>query len=267
MHTKQSIIEQLYQMGAPKGKHVIVHVSLKAVGEVENRAQGLLDAFIEYFTSDGGLLIVPTHTWENFYQGKQIVLDMTETNTCIGTFPNVALCDGRGIRTDNPTHSVVVFGDRERVEEFIKGDSETDTPTSPLGVYGKIFNQDGYVLLVGVGHDKNTSIHCIDEMLNLPNRLSSNRADMKVKYVDGSVKTKKFYYMISDVIEDVSLFYPKYQPAFESVGAITHGKVGSANAQLCSAKKMENVIKTIYKRTNGVEIMADDVPLKKEWYE
>ena len=191
---------------------------------------------------------------------------MTETNTCIGTFPNVALCDGRGIRTDNPTHSVVVFGDRERVEEFIKGDSETDTPTSPLGVYGKIFNQDGYVLLVGVGHDKNTSIHCIDEMLNLPNRLSNKPASMKVRYTDGSIKIRKFYYMISDVIEDVSAFYPKYQPAFEKIGAITYGKVGSANTQLCSAKKMESITREIRKRSNGIEIMSDNAPLKKEWY-
>lgn len=266
MFSKESILKQLCAMHAPKDKPVIVHISLKAVGQVENMAQGLLDAFIEYFTADGGLLIVPTHTWANFDQKKQVVLDMCDNSTCVGVFPTVALNDGRGVRTDNPTHSVVVFGDKQRVKEFIKGDCLTNTPTSPNGVYGKIFEQDGYILLVGVGQEKNTCIHCVDEMLNLPSRLSLKPTFMKVRRLDGTVKEREFYYMISDIIYDVSLFFPKYQPAFDYHGVVVHGSIGGAKTQLCSAKKMKNVITKIYNRSNGIEIMADDTPLKKEWY-
>ncbi len=266
MISKESILKQLGDMKAPKNKPVIVHISLKAVGEVDGSAQGLLDTLIEYFTADGGILIIPTHTWANFDQKKQIVLDMTTTETCVGAFPSVALKDGRGVRTDNPTHSVVIFGKRERIQGFIKGDSETETPTSPNGVYGKIFEQDGYVLLIGVGQDKNTCIHCVDEMLNLPSRLSDKPTKMKVRYPDGSVKEREFYYMISDIIYDVSLFFPKYQPAFDYHGAVTYGIIGGAKTQLCSARKMKEIITKIYNRSGKVEIMADDIPLKTEWY-
>ena len=253
-------------MNAPKNKPVIVHASLRAVGQTEGMAQGFLDALIEYFTSDGGLIIVPTHTWSNYDKKISPTLDFTSNETCTGTLSNVACADKRGIRTDNPTHSVVVFGQKQQVQDFVSGEENLLTPTAPNGVYGKIFEMGGYVLLVGVGQEKNTCLHCVDEMLKLPNRLSKLPVDMTVKYFDGRVKKRKFHAMISDVIYDVSLFFPKYQPAFDAYGAITHGVIGNANAQLCDAKKMKDVMYTIYKNSGGIEIMADDTPLKKEWY-
>lgn len=38
MHTKLDIINQLKNMGAPTDKPVIVHTSLRAIGEVESGA-------------------------------------------------------------------------------------------------------------------------------------------------------------------------------------------------------------------------------------
>jgi len=63
MLNKETIIKQLKSMGAPKDKAVIVHISLRAVGKID--AQYLLDIFIEYFTSEGGVLLVPPNTWHN----------------------------------------------------------------------------------------------------------------------------------------------------------------------------------------------------------
>lgn len=267
MFTKQAIFEQLKQMNAPQGKPVIVHVSLKAVGEVEGRAQGLLDALIEYFTAGGGLLIVPTHTWANFYElKKEIALDLNDHKTCIGTFPEIALADGRGVRTLNPTHSVVVFGDKEKIAEFIQNENLADTPTSPSGVYGKVFDWGGYALLVGVGQDKNTILHCVEEYLDVPNRLSSEYAKMKIKQMDGSIIEKSCRYMKTDGIEDVSLFFPKYEPAFRFHGAITDGFIANAKTQLCCARKMKEIMTLIARNSGGVEILNDDTPLKESWY-
>ena len=63
MFTKETLLSQLADLNIPRGSVVLVHSSLKAIGETENRGQGVLDALIEAFTADGGLLCIPTHTW------------------------------------------------------------------------------------------------------------------------------------------------------------------------------------------------------------
>jgi hypothetical protein len=124
---------------------------------------------IEYFTAEGGLFCVPTHTWSNPGDGK-FTLDLTIPSSRLGTFPSVAAADPRGVRSVNPTHSMMVFGDRAAAEEFVKDDPFVLTSTSPKSCYGKIIDQGGHILLVGVAHNRNTILHCVGEMLDLPNR-------------------------------------------------------------------------------------------------
>ena len=129
IYTKEQIFSQLEKMNIPRNKVVLVHSSLKLVGSLEGGAQTLLDALIEYFTYEGGLLCVPTHTWNNL--GKEITLDMSDHSTCLGAFPDIAAKDPRGIRSKNPTHSMAVFGDRTRALEFISDDENVLSGTSP----------------------------------------------------------------------------------------------------------------------------------------
>ena len=266
MHTKEFIIEQLAELGAPRDSVVIVHTSLRAIGETEGRAEGLLDAFIEYFTADGGLLCIPTHTWNN-YKKPRITLDMTKAESCLGTMPQIAAADPRGTRTPNPTHSMVVFGNPVRVAEFVRGEDEQITPTSPEGCYGKIYDQDGYVLLVGVGHNKNTFIHCVEEMLGITNRISPESTEMSVKYKNGEIKTRKINFLNERLNGDVSAYFGKYEPAFRYHGCVVDGYIGDAPTQLCSARKMKEVIELVRQRSREIELLHDDIPLKKEWYE
>ena len=268
MFTKSQIYNQLKQMNAPQDKPVIVHVSLRAVGEVEGRAQGLLDVLVEYFTEKGGLLVVPTHTWANFYElKKKITLDLNDNATCIGTFPSIALEDGRAVRTLNPTHSVAVFGERSKVEQFIENEDKVQTPTSPDGVYGKLFNMDGYALLIGVGHNKNTILHCVEEILDIPNRLSNDFAEMFIKLKDGSLIKRECRYMKAEGTDDVSQFFPKYEPAFRLHGAISDGFIGNAKTQLCSVNVMKEVMALVAKNSCGKELLTDNAPLDRCWFE
>ena len=50
MLTKADIMQQFEQFDKAKGKVVIVHTSLKAVGEIDGGGETLLSALIEYFT-------------------------------------------------------------------------------------------------------------------------------------------------------------------------------------------------------------------------
>lgn len=263
MYTREQLFKQLEAMNAPKRSVVLMHTSLRAVGEFEGRGEGLLDALIEYFTSKGGLFCVPTHTWANLSEREaKPTLDMRSAETCIGTFPNIAAAHPKAHRSIHPTHSMVVFGDSERAEEFISGEEKIDTSTSPLGCYGKIYDRGGYILLVGVAHANNTYLHSVEEMLDIPGRLSKEAVNCRVVLPDGTVTERKLHHHIGHISEN----FPKYEPAFRHHGCIVDGFVGGAKTQLCDARKMKEVCELIYERSGRRDVIAlDEVIDEKYW--
>lgn len=266
MVTKERIFQQLADMNAPRNGIVLVHSSLKAVGEVEGRGEGLLNALIEYFTSDGGLLCVPTHTWAFLLKPDGFSLDMQSNTTCIGVLPSIAAGHPDGIRSVHPTHSMVVFGDREKAEALIRDDGDQHTPASPESSYGKIYDNDGYILLMGVGHDKNTYIHCVEEMLNIPNRFSLQAVPTKIRLKNGDIIRGTTHYHFTPGVEDVSAHYTKFEPAFRHYGIVVDGYIGNAKTQLLSARKIYDTVKLIYGRNNYEEVLFNTDTIDEKLY-
>ena len=264
MFTKNEIKAQPAAMGAPKDSVVLIHSSLRAIGETEGRGEGLLEAMIEYFTEDGGLLCIPTHTWANAGKEDVITLDLIHPKTCIGTLPDIAAAHPRAHRSLHPTHSMAVFGDG--AEEFIADEVRCQTPAPPFGCYGKIYERGGKILLIGVGHNRNTYLHGVEEMLGVKNRLTPEPHAMTVLHRDGTLEKRLSRGHRAEGIGDVSMRYPKYEPAFRFYGHIVDGFVGNAPAQLCDARGMKDVLELIYNRSSGAELMLDTEPLDTALY-
>lgn len=268
MFTKQEIFAQLKNLGVPQNRPVTIHTSLRKIGEVEGRAEGLLDMLIEYVTAEGGLLCVPTHTHGNLYKDGIITLDFQNLTTTIGKFPEIAMGDKRGVHSVNPSHSMTIFGDRKEAERFAAYDKTIKTCTSPEGCYGRLAKEDGYVLLAGVGQDRNTYLHCVEEMLNLPDRLSKDNIDTTVRYPDGHIEhfPIRTYIAHLTALGNTSSRFPRYEPAFRWHNCIRDGKLGNADTQLCSAKGMAEVAKMIYERSGGTDFLGEDREIEEKYY-
>ncbi len=264
IHTKADLLSQLSELNIPRNRVVLVHTSVRLIGNVEGGAQTVLDALIEHFTYDGGLLCVPTHTWMNI--GKEITLDMADPATCLGVFSNVAAADPRGVRSENPTHSVVVFGDRKRALDFIAGETRIESVTAPDSCYGKLFEQAGYVLLVGVSHNKNTYLHAVDEIVRMPNRLSKEGLNFTVKRKSGELVKCKMKLMDTDYTPDISWRFHQYETAFRYHGAITDGLLGNAPVQACSAVIMKETVELILKNNQGKDPLENELPIPPSMY-
>ena len=265
MYTKEKIKDDLRALGAPVGVPVIVHTALRLVGEVEGGGEGLLDALIEYFTEDGGLLCIPTHTWANLGKEKP-TLDLLSPESNLGAMPTIALKDGRGIRSENPTHSMVVFGERERAEKFIENDARVKTPTAPESCYGRIYDEGGAVLLLGVAQNKNTFLHCVDEILKTPNRMDSKPCGATVRTRDGKISEKEFYIYYTDYTDDISWRFTKFDTAFKYCGCVREGFVGDAPSAICDAVGMLECVKHIYERGGGADPLEGEEPIPPAWY-
>jgi hypothetical protein len=67
-------------------------------------------------------------------------------------------------------------------------------------------------------------------------------------------------------IRDVSANYVNYEPAFRYHGCIVDGVIGNAPVQMCSARKMKEVVELCDKKRNGKEILFDRTPLDEKLY-
>ena len=263
-YTKSDIYRQLEAMNAPTDSVVLMHASLRAIGPVEGGTEGLLDALIEYFTRDGGLFCVPTHTWHNL--GKEITLDMASDDSCLGAFSTVALRNGTGIRSESPTHSVVVFGDREKAMALIADEPFAKSSTAPESCYGKLYSLGGKVLLVGVAQNRNTYIHAVEEMLQTPNRMMKKPLPCAVKRANGDIVQRDVLLYEADFVEDVSWRFVKFDTPFRYHGCITDGFLGNAPAQLCDAVKMKETIELIYRNSGSVDVLDTELPIPQKFY-
>ena len=276
MYTKDDLYKQLQELGVPQDGLIHVHTSLKAIGDVEGRGEGVLDVLIRYATEEGGLLTVPTHTWKNLQDLTQPTMDLSNPITSIGKLPDLAAAHPGGHRSHHPTHSMAAFDGaaldagapdtQGRAAVFSRGDDDSKTSTSPDGCYGQIYREGGKILLIGVTHNRNTFMHCAEEILDVPNRLSDELVAATMKLRSGEIVPRPIHCHSAVGIRDVSARFPKYEPAFRMHGLIKDGCFGDATVRLCDARGMVDVMQLIYDRSEGIELLADDEPIDPRFY-
>ena len=258
MVTKNDIKEFLKEAGIKHDDKVTIHCSLRSIGEIENGADGLIDAFKEYLNE--GLFIVPTHTWDKVWKTTPYY-DVRSTVPDIGTLPEVAAFRKDGVRSLHPTHSVTAFG--KGAKEFVKGEENCASP-APLGsCISRLYEENGKVLLIGVGHDKNTYLHSVDERLNIPDRLNPETFEITIVDYDGNKLTSPPFHTHFTAAADtcVSEYYPNYKEAFEYTGAVTYSKLGNALVYVCDCRKMTDTLREIWSKTDrDLCIKAEPVP-------
>ncbi len=247
MVTQKDIIRFLESSKIKHDDIVTIHCSLRSIGEIENGADGLIDAFCEYLSD--GMFIVPTHTWDNVSKENPFY-DVRTTMPCIGVLSQVAAFRSNGVRSLHPTHSVTVFG--KNAEEYVKGEEKSATPAPVGGCLSRLYERNGKILLIGVGHERNTYLHSVDERLNIPDRLSPEAFEITIRDYDGNLhKSPPFHTHFTSASDTcVSEYYPNYKEAFEYTGAVTYSQLGNALVYCCDARKMTDTVKKIWSRAD-----------------
>ena len=135
---------------------------------------------------------------------------------------------------------------------------------SSLRSIGKI--EGGYILLVGVGHNRNTYIHCVEEILGADNRVSAECREVAIKLKSGEIVKRSIKTHFTDYITAISKRFPKYEMAFRYHGAITDGFIGNAPTQSCDARIIKETIEKIRNNSGGIDPLYDDDEIPPKWY-
>lgn len=255
MFTKSVLKEQLKQMGLKHTDTVLIHSSMKAIGEVEDGADGVLDVWQEYF--EDGLLLLPTHTWANV-NGDNPVYDPVNTESCVGLLTNLFRKRPGVVRSLHPTHSMAAYG--KQAAEYVAGEEFCNTPCTPGGCYDRLRQVNGKVLLVGVGHERNTFIHSVEEVLNIPNRLADLPMELLVCMPDGSrrkVYMRKHY---NPQQPHISEDFVKLNQAFLDCGVVQEVQFGDAKCLLCDARGIFEVTRHVLAPDPECLVTAREIP-------
>ncbi|MGG2065466.1 aminoglycoside N(3)-acetyltransferase [Bacillus sp. S14(2024)] len=241
-NTIHTIANDLRKLGVTEGMTVIVHSSLSSIGWVSGGALAVVEALMKIVTEEG-TIVMPTQTsdlsdpknwqmppvpeswWEiirdnvpPFDPKTTPTRSMGEVVECFRTYPNTK-------RSNHPLHSFAAWG---KNAEQITENHELSPSFGGLSPLQKIYDLDGYILLIGVDHDSNTSLH-----------LSEVRAQYRDKVqigapiIENGVRIWKEY-------EEFEYDSDDFEPlgkAFDETGMVTYGTIGNASCKLMKQQK------------------------------
>ena len=240
MYTKRDIINGIKKLGIISNDTLLVHSSMKAIGNVEGRADAVIDAFIECL--DRGLLIFPTLTHKSV-SVENPIFNPTFTRSDVGILTNIFMKRPCVYRSLHPSHSVAAIGDN--AQQFVSGEEQSVTPCPKSGCWGKLYEYNAKIMFLGCSLTRNTFLHSIEEWLNIPNRLTDNSELLKVKMPDGTIVNRQ---MKRHNGESRSWdYYDKIEKLMLDKNIATEGKIGDARAVICNARKMADLAVGILK--------------------
>lgn len=148
--SRAELIGQLLALGVEPGRVLVVHTAFSNVAPVEGGPHGLIEA-LGAAVSPGGTLVMPSMSDDDdrpFDVGETPCAGMGVVADMFWRMPGV-------LRSDSP-HAFAAIGPHAA---DITADHPPGIPHGPDSPVGRAFELDGQVLLLGVGHDANSTVH------------------------------------------------------------------------------------------------------------
>ncbi len=243
--TKTGLMGDLGALGVEPGMALIVHSSLSSLGWVCGGPQAVIEALQEVL-GPHGTLVMPTHTsqltdpagwqnppvpegwWEPIRREMPAYDPALTTTLGMGAIPE-AFRKARGVRrSDHPQLSFAAWGaHRDRVV----GHHRLEDSMGERSPLARLYDVGGHVLLLGVGHANNTSLHLAEYRWS---GASSRRTTFRNPVmVDGQRRWVDY----QDIDHDEDDF-EAIGAAFEQAHEARVGRVGKAEARLVSQSKL-----------------------------
>ncbi len=243
--TKEEIKQALHSLGLQKGRTVMVHTSLSKIGYVCGGAQTIIEALTET-VGEEGTIMMPTQSWKNLdpedgvhwtveEEYWQMIRDnwpaydkrITPTNT-MGAVSEMFRSWPGAIRSDHPARSVAAWGNHA---EYLVSNHDLSNIFGDGSPIGKLYELDGDVLLIGVGYDKNTSLHLADARAVYPGKHNCVEHSAVMENGKRVWKTYETLFVDGEDFEQIG-------KAFEETSTINRGTLGNAELRMMSQRKL-----------------------------
>ena len=223
--TRKAVTEQLRSLGVEAGGVLLVHTSWRAVRPVEGGPRGLVDALLDALGPEG-TLVMPSWSGED---DRPFDPRRDETSPGLGILPDL-FWRRPGVLRSGHVHAFAAIGPRA---DAVLRDALPLPPHRPESPAGRVHELDGQVLLLGVDHDANTTVHlaeCVAEVpYGIPKYLTVLRdgAPVRVDYLENDHCCARF--------REVGGW-------LEESGAQRTGPVGHATARLVRSRAVVDAV-------------------------
>lgn len=237
--TQKQIAADIAKLGVHPGDLLLVHSSLKSIGQVVGGAGAAARALVDA-VSPGGTVFVPT-----FNFGKH-PWDVKTTPSVVGAITEAFRHLPGAQRSLQSTHPVSAIG--PRAAEILAGHEKTHpfAVDSPLG---KLWKLNAWVLLLGCGHNSSSMIHVAEEAEDVPYLYRTRVQTLLMP--DGSTR------QIDVRRPGFSNGFFKIDAPLRAAGKIIDGKVGQANCMLMRAGDIVEIARQML-RKDPAALLCDD---------
>ncbi|MFW9909064.1 MAG: aminoglycoside N(3)-acetyltransferase, partial [Candidatus Thorarchaeota archaeon] len=235
----------LLGIGLKVGDTVMVHSSMRRLGWVVGGAPTVIDALMEVLTPEG-TLVMPAHTTDNGepsgWNFPAVPRDWWQTirdemppyrpeispTRRVGWIPETFRKYPGVIRSAHPQVSCSAWGKFSTVVNESHTLDQAFGPTSP---YGKMYELNGKILLIGTFHDANTTLHFAESIASIPNFPLVNKGAAVEENGERVWKTWRERDFNSDD-------FRKLGEAYETAKGVVPAKVGQAESRLIDVRDL-----------------------------
>ncbi len=215
MLTIAELTRSLLDLGVEPGGVLLLHSSVVSLGPVENGPEGIIQAFLDALGPEG-TLVVPVF-------GK------------LGVITELVRARKDAVVSDAPVGTLAAVG--KKAKKLMAGHLKADTAHGEGSPYMRIAEEGGQICLLGVDLDRNTMLHTVEALLELPylRTVQTTSRDKKGKEVTRSWRCYPGPHR--DFIGLDSLL--------RNSGLMTVGRIGNAQVRLMHADAMLTYLQSV----------------------
>lgn len=244
--TRPQLADDLRHLGVQLGQTLMVHCAMSALGWVVGGAQAVIEALREA-VSPTGTLAMPAHTpdWSDPAQWQRPPVS-EEWWPIIREHwpafdPGVTPSNGMGTvaetframpATRRSAHPQVSLAAQGPCADDLVAEHPLAFGFGPESPYGKLYQDDAQILLLGVGYERCTLLHLAEHRVGPP-RIPVQRESFAVQ-----IEGERHWVTVDKLLDDDSRF-PAIGRKFETQSdSVCVGRVGLAKARLIPAKPL-----------------------------
>lgn len=206
--TKQEIVQGLRTLGLKQGDIVLLHSSLYSLGHVDGGPEAVIDAFLEAIGKEGTLLV-------------PVFGDLGILTTTLKNRPGAVV-------SPCPVGTVAALG--PAAEELCRDHWKPESCHGEGTPFKRLADKGGYVCLMGVDQDRNTSLHGIE-------------AELRLAYL--GTTSREFTTPEGETVKKTWKYYPgphrdfiSFDHVLRERGIMKQLRIGNSQVRLINAKGM-----------------------------